>query len=94
MATDLRNRIEDYSPPPWPEDFGDRLEGLKKLSGLSWRGMAELLGVTDRGALKWRRGGRPSAANLMAIMELARDVPGGYELMLHGEECSGEEQSR
>ena len=28
----------------------------------------------------------PSAANLMAIMELARDIPGGYELMLHGDD--------
>ena len=78
------NRIEDYCPPPWPEDFGERLEGLKKLSGLSWREMAKLLGVTDRGALKWRRGGKPSAANLLAIMELARGIPGGYELMLYG----------
>ena len=84
MVIEERNRIEDYNPPPWPEDFGERLEGLKKLAGLSWREMAELLGVTDRGALKWRRGGKPSAANFLAIMELARGVPGGYELMLYG----------
>ena len=84
MVIEERNRIEDYRPPPWPADFGERLEGLKKLAGLSWREMAHLLGVTDRGALKWRRGGRPSAANFLAIMELARGVPGGYELMLYG----------
>ena len=84
MVIEERNRIEGYRPPPWPEDFGERLEGLKKLAGLSWREMAELLGVTDRGALKWRRGGRPSAANFLAIMELAQSVPGGYELMLYG----------
>ena len=94
MATDLRNRMEDYRPPPWPEDFGERLEGLKKLSGLSWLEMAELLGVTDRGALKWRRGGRPSAANLLAIMELARGVPGGHELMLYGDAGEGEQGRR
>ena len=69
------------------------LEGLKKLAGLSWLEMAELLGVTDRGALKWRRGGRPSAANLLAIMELARGVPGGHELMLYGD-AGAEEQGR
>ena len=85
MAIEERNRTLDYRPPPWPEDFGERLEGLKERAGLSWVEMAELLGVTDRGALKWRRGGRPSAANLLAIMELARGVPGGYELMLYGE---------
>ena len=86
MAIEERNRTLDYRPPPWPEDFGERLEGLKELAGLSWLEMAELLGVTDRGALKWRRGGRPSAANLLAIMELARGVPGGYELMLYGDD--------
>ena len=93
MATDLRNRMEDYRAPAWPEDFGERLEGLKKLAGLSWLEMAELLGVTDRGALKWRRGGRPSAANLLAIMELARGVPGGHELMLYGDAGEGEPES-
>ena len=86
MAIEERNRTLDYRPPPWPEDFGERLEGLKELAGLSWLEMAELLAVTDRGALKWRRGGRPSAANLLAIMELARGVPGGYELMLYGDD--------
>ena len=86
MAIEERNRTLDYRPPPWPEDFGERLEDLKELAGLSWVEMAELLGVTDRGALKWRRGGRPSAANLLAIMELARGVPGGYELMLYGDD--------
>ena len=84
MVIEERNWIKGYRPPPWPEDFGERLEGLKKLTGLSWREMAELLGVTDRGALKWRKGGKPSAANFLAIMELARGVPGGYELMLYG----------
>ena len=74
--------------------FGERLEGLKELAGLSWLEMAELLGVTDRGALKWRRGGRPSAANLLAIMELARGVPGGYELMLYGDDGPARTEKR
>ena len=54
--------------------------------------MADLVGVTDRGALKWRRGGRPSAANLLAIMELARDIPGGYELMVNGDSEAADDQ--
>ncbi len=84
MAIDQRNRIEDYGPPPWPEDFGERLEGLKELAGLSWCEFAKLLSVTQRGLLKWRRGGPPSGAYLWAILELASGVPGGYELMLYG----------
>ena len=68
MATDLRNRMEDYRPPAWPEDFGERLEGLKRQRSL--RGDGRALGH----GLKWRRGGRPSAD--LWIMELAH--PGGY----------------
>ena len=84
MATKERNRTLDYRPPPFPDDFGEQLERLKELSGLSWGEFAELLGVTQRGLLKWRRGGRPSGAYFWAIMELAREVPGGFELMLYG----------
>ena len=88
MTTQERKRIEDRRPPPWPEDFPQRLERLKVMAGISWKRMAELAGVTDRGALKWRRGGRPSAAHYLAIMDLARDVPGGYDLMMHGDEAA------
>ena len=84
MATRERNCTLDYSPPPFPDDFGERLEGLKELVGVSWREFAELLGVTERGLLKWRRGGPPSGAYFWAIMELARQVPGGCRLMLYG----------
>ena len=86
MTMEERNRMEDYRPPPWPEDFGERLERLTARAGLSWRELAGLLGVTERGALKWRRGGRPSGPNFWAIMELARDVPGGYEMMMYGDD--------
>ena len=48
--------------------------------------LPELLGVTQRGLLKWRRGGPPSGAYLWAILELASGVPGGFELMLYGDD--------
>ena len=40
-----------------PEDFGERLEQLKELSGLSWRGMAKALGVDPKQLRMWRRKG-------------------------------------
>ena len=52
MATERRIRMRDYRPPPWPEDFPQRLERLKEMAGISWKRMAEFIGVTDRGALK------------------------------------------
>ena len=85
MATDERNRTEGCCPPPFPEDFGERLEGLKEMVGVSWGEFAERVGVTERGMLNWRRGGPPSGAYLWSIIELARDVPGGFELILDGD---------
>ena len=92
MTTEERNRTEGCRPPPFPEDFGERLEDLKDLAGVSWAEFAELLGVTQRGLLKWRRGGPPSGAYFWAIIELARDVPGGYETVMYGD--AGTEERR
>ena len=49
--------------------------------------MARLLGVTDRAILLWRRGERrPSGANILAITQLARIIPGGIELLCQGDD--------
>ena len=80
------NQLEDYRPPPWPEDFGRRLEGLKALAGVKWQEMAGLLGVSHRAILLWRRGERrPSGANILAITDLARRIPGGIEVLCQGD---------
>ena len=82
MTLAEQNPLTDFCPTPWPEDFGRRLEGLKALAGVKWQDMAGLLDVTDRAILLWRRGERrPSGANILAITELARSIPGGIELL-------------
>ena len=86
MTLAERNPLADFRPTPWPEDFGRRLEGLKVLAGVNWQEMAGLLRVTDRAILLWRRGERrPSGANILAIAELARRIPGGIELLCQGD---------
>ena len=90
MTTRERSRTLDLRPPPFPEDFGERLEGLKEMVGVSWGEFAERVGVTERGMLKWRRGGPPSGAYLWSIIELARDVPGGYDLIMYGDDGTEE----
>ena len=86
MTLAERNLLEDFRIPPWPEDFGRRLEGLKALSGLKWQEIAQLLGVSGRAILLWRKGERkPSGANILAITEFARSIPGGIELLCQGD---------
>ena len=82
MTTYERKLIIECCPSPFPDDFGRRLERLKELAGVSWRELAGRIGVTERGMLKWRRGAPPSGAYLWSIIELARDVPGGYEVVM------------
>lgn len=82
MTTDQQKPIAGCHPPRFPDDFGRRLEQLKDRAGVSWREFAGRMGVTERGMLKWRRGAPPSGSYLWAIIELARDVPGGYEIVM------------
>ena len=92
MIIEEMDRTEQRRPPPFPDDFGKRLERLKETSGLSWTEFAMLLGVTPRGLAKWRAGGPPSGAYFWAIIQLARGIPGGLRLMLHGDDdTEGEE---
>ena len=86
MVATERKRTLNNRPPPFPEDFGERLERLKELSGLSWGEFAERLSVTQRGLAKWRNGGTPSGAYFWAILKLARDIPGGFDLMTDGDD--------
>ena len=86
MTLAERKALTDFRPTPWSEDFGRRLEGLKGLSGLKWQEFAELLGVTERALLLWRKGERrPTGANILVITELARIIPGGIELLCRGD---------
>ena len=85
MTTEVQKRTLDHRPPPFPEDFGERLERLKELSGLSWGEFAERIGVTQTGLRKWRNGGPPSGAYFWAILKLARTIQGGYDLIMYGE---------
>ena len=86
MTLAERSVLADFRLLSWPEDFGRRLERLKELAGLSWQEMVALLGVTDRATLLWRRGERlPSGANILAVTDLARSIPGGIELLCRGD---------
>ncbi len=66
-----------------PEDFGERLEQLKELSGLSWRGMAKALGVDPKQLRMWRRKGvEPCGGAMLSIARFASGIPGGMEILL------------
>ena len=57
-----------------PDDFAQRLERLRKSSGLTWRGFARALGVSLRSVHRWRAGGQPNAAHLLALVRFAAEA--------------------
>ena len=79
---DARKRMEDSHPELFPKDFGERLERLRELAGLSWEEFAERLGVADDRVMELRKGSIPSGGEVWHIMHLASTVPGGVEVML------------
>ena len=59
-----------------PPDFPKRLELFKKASGLSWKALARLLGVSLHRLRQWRnKGAAPNPAHLFLLMTIA-DVMG------------------
>ena len=86
MAVEAREgSIEEFRPPPWPEDFPQRLERLLEMADVSRGDLARFLGVTEGTVQRWLRGGgRPKGGSYYGIVQLSRSVPGGFELMIYG----------
>ncbi len=85
-------RPVEYDFPP---DFAERLELFKQKSGLSWKEIARLLGVSLHRLRQWRnKGAAPSHTHLFMLLTIAgamglrdgilmqpeRDLPEGVDL--------------
>ena len=79
---DSSNQGEGSYPELFPDDFGQRLERLLDLAGLSWEQFADLVGVEYDLVMEWREGAIPSGWEVWRIMRLAWSVPGGIDVML------------
>ena len=79
---DARKRQEDSHSDPFPEDFGERLERLIVLAGISTEEFAERLGIDVDRVMEWREGAVPTGGEVWHIMRVAWTVPGGIEVML------------
>ena len=66
-----------------PEDFCRRLDATKEMTGLSWEGMASVMGVDSRQLWRWRkRGGEPGGGAMLALVRLVLRVPGGLAVLM------------
>ena len=66
-----------------PEEFPRRLAALKALTGLTWEGMADALGVDPRQLLRWRNeDGEPNGGAMLSLVRLTLWVPNGLALLV------------
>lgn len=65
-----------------PTDFPERLDRLKRASGLTWEEFAEVLGVECKRVLSWRHGIEPRGGAYHALIGFASRFPGGLATLM------------
>lgn len=78
---ELSDADREWIQRPFPKDFPERLERLKELSGLSWRKLAEGVGVTPSRVAGWRRGSVPDGFALADLMRFSTRIEGGLDAL-------------
>ncbi len=71
-----------YGSGVLPEDFPQRLDRLRRATGLTRNGFADALGADRKQALRWNDGTEPCGGAMLSIVRLAGVVPGGLDLIM------------
>ena len=79
-----REQEEGSNPELFPEDFGERLERLIGLAGLSREEFAERLGIEHDRVVEWFNGAILTGGEVWHVARLAWSVTGGLEIIVHG----------
>ena len=77
-----REQEEGSYPELFPEDFGERLERLVELAGLSREEFAERLGIEYERVAEWFDGAILTGGEVWHVARLAWSVPGGLEIIV------------
>ncbi len=71
-----------YGSGVLPGDFAERLDRLRRATGLTRNGFADALGVDRKQALRWNEGTEPCGGAMLSVIRLAGVVPGGLDLIM------------
>ena len=78
----MAGRTFFYGSGVLPDDFAERLDRLRRATGLTRNGFADALGVDRKQALRWKEGTEPCGGAMLSIVRLAGVVPGGLDLIM------------
>ena len=65
----------------FPGDFPQRLTRLKEVSGLSWSGLAQAIGVDRKQVLRWTEGVEPCGGAMLALVCFSLLIRGGLAII-------------
>ncbi len=65
-----------------PPDFPQRLVRLKEVSGLSWSGLAQAIGVDRKQVRRWSQGVEPCGGAMLSLFRFARRITGGLAILM------------
>ena len=71
-----------YGSGVLPEDFPQRLDRLRRATGLTRNGFADAVGAERLLAVRWNDGTEPCGGAMLSIVRLAGVVPGGLDLIM------------
>ena len=77
-------REEDCCSPPFPKDFGERLERITELAGLSREEFAQRLGIDYDRVAQWFEGAELTGGEVWHVARFAWSIPGGLEIIVPG----------
>ena len=63
--------VYNIEPEHFPEDFPERLDHFRQAAGLTWRGLARELRVSDRTVRRWKAGAKVGSGHLVSLFALA-----------------------
>ena len=75
-------REQDWCSHPFPEDFGERLERLIELAGLSREEFAQSLGIDYDRVAQWFDGAVLTGGEVWHVARLAYSIPGGMATII------------
>ena len=78
----IHGRPVPYQTGVLPKDFVQRLNRLKKASGLTWSAFADALGVDKKSLYRWSNGTEPCGGAYHSLMSLAPMIPGGVDILM------------
>ena len=78
----VQGRVLPLEDAVFPEDFPERLERLKEVSGLTWTAFARALGVDRKQVARWREGVEPAGGAAFSLFRFAMRLPDGVEILM------------